>query len=203
MTLPQKSAPARRAGFEESCPSFCNLAITGKPVIPQEVRMSDGNGLRVWQSHFFGETQHAFAAGRTVNPATIQVAWSLADGVITAPKRAADSPKSQSILRNQRPLLAGESISYEFKYLKGNDVLVSGTGAIGVSDQIRRCEGSLADRWNQRVDGVPERQCSVGVALPPRPTSVAIERGRLEQSHARTSGWQSNVHTEYGEVAFQ
>ncbi len=110
--------------FEERRPIFRNLAITGKPVIPREVRMSEGNDLRGWQSHFFGETQPAFAVGSTASPATPQVAWSLADGVITAPKRAADGPKSQSILRYQRPLLDGESISYEFEYSKDGDVLV-------------------------------------------------------------------------------
>jgi len=110
--------------FEERRPIFRNLAITGKPVIPREVRMSEGNDLRGWQSHFFGESQPAFAVGSTASPAAPQVAWWLADGVITAPKRAADDPKSQSILRYQRPLLDGESISYEFEYSKDGDVLV-------------------------------------------------------------------------------
>ena len=110
--------------FEEKRPIFRNLAITGKPVIPREVHMSGGNDLRGWQSHFFGETQPAFAAGSTVSPDAPQVAWSVVDGVISAPKRPTDGPKSSSILRYQRPLLDGESISYEFEYSKDDGVLV-------------------------------------------------------------------------------
>ena len=46
--------------FGERRPVFRNLNITGTPVIPREVKLSQGNQLRGWQSHFFGETQPAF-----------------------------------------------------------------------------------------------------------------------------------------------
>ena len=103
--------------FEERRPMFRNLAITGKPVIPREVRMSDGDDLRGWQSHFYGETQPAFAAGSTVSPVASAVTWSLTGGVISAAISESDKAvSSQSLLRYQRPLLDGESISYEFEY---------------------------------------------------------------------------------------
>jgi hypothetical protein len=103
--------------FEERRPMFRNLAITGKPVIPREVRMSDGDDLRGWQSHFYGESQPAFAAGSTASPVSMQVAWSLTGGVISAAKSEADNGANpQSLLRYQRPLLDGESILYEFEY---------------------------------------------------------------------------------------
>lgn len=103
--------------FEERRPMFRNLAITGKPVIPREVRMSDGDDLRGWQSHFYGETQPAFAAGSTVSPVVSAVTWSLTGGVISAEISESDKAvSSQSLLRYQRPLLGDESISYEFEY---------------------------------------------------------------------------------------
>ena len=113
--------------FEERRPMFRNLAITGKPVIPREVRMSDGNDLRGWQSQFYGEPQPPFAAIATSSIVTTRVNWFLADGVITAPKvEAGNGVNPQSLLHYQRPLLDGESISYEFEY-KPDEILVHPT----------------------------------------------------------------------------
>ena len=41
-------------------PVFRNIRLSGKPVIPREVRLTDGDQLRGWQSGFFGETQPGF-----------------------------------------------------------------------------------------------------------------------------------------------
>jgi len=110
--------------FDERRPIFRNLAITGEPVIPREVRMSDGDDLRGWQSHFYGESQPAFAAGSTASLISPNVTWSMAEGVISAPKSEADDGETRpSLLRYQRPLLDGESISYEFEY-SPDDLLV-------------------------------------------------------------------------------
>ncbi|NQV23255.1 MAG: DUF1583 domain-containing protein [Rhodopirellula sp.] len=118
--------PASKAGaspwiglrsFEERRPVFRNLAITGKPVIPREVRLSDGDDLRGWQSNFFGESQPAFANGSMASPSSPQADWSVKSGVITAAKREhGNGINPQSLLRYQRPLLDGELISYEFEY---------------------------------------------------------------------------------------
>ncbi|MFT4555989.1 MAG: hypothetical protein ACI92S_001326 [Planctomycetaceae bacterium] len=103
--------------FEERRPMFRNLAITGKPVIPREVRMSDGDDLRGWQSHFYGESQPAFAAGSTASPLSPQTGWAVKSGVITADKvEPGKGVNPQSLLHYQRPLLDGESVSYEFEY---------------------------------------------------------------------------------------
>jgi hypothetical protein len=101
--------------FDERRPMFRNLKITGNPVIPREVRLSDGNHLRGWQSHFFGETQAAFAKGSTVNPLSRSIDWSVNSGIVSTTERK----PIQGLLRYQRPLLDGESISYEFHYEQG------------------------------------------------------------------------------------
>ena len=103
--------------FEERRPMFRNLSITGKPVIPREVRMSDGDDLRGWRSNFFGESQPAFASGSTASPLSPQTGWAVKSGVITADKvEPGKGVNSQSLLHYQRPLLDGESVSYEFEY---------------------------------------------------------------------------------------
>jgi hypothetical protein len=103
--------------FEERRPMFRNLAITGKPVIPREVRMSDGDDLRGWQSNFFGESQPAFASGSTASPLSPQTGWAAKSGVITADQvEPGKGVNPQSLLHYQRPLLDGESVSYEFEY---------------------------------------------------------------------------------------
>lgn len=103
--------------FEERRPMFRNLEIIGTPVIPREVRLSDGDDLRGWQSHFYSETQSAFSEGSQTDPQSADVDWSLENGVIVAGKSDSDGESNpQSVLRYQRPLLEGETISYEFQY---------------------------------------------------------------------------------------
>lgn len=106
--------------FEERRPMFRNLEITGEPVIPREVRMADGDDLRGWMSQYYGESQPSFAAAEAVDSAVMSPDWVLESGVISAPKVKADAGVfSQSVLHYQRPLLDGESVSYEFEYQPG------------------------------------------------------------------------------------
>lgn len=101
--------------FDVRRPLFRNLRVIGSPVIPRAVRMSDGDHLRGWQSHFFGETQAAFSPGSNASPSPPPVDWSVQAGVISATK----GELGQSLIRYQRPLLDGESIEYEFHYEAG------------------------------------------------------------------------------------
>lgn len=127
--------------FEERRPIFRNLAITGKPVIPREVRMSEGNDLRGWQSRFYADSQPAFAEEVV---ATSPPTWSINDGVITATKSADDgSTKRQSLLRYQRPLLDGESISYEFEYSPGKVLVHPALGRLAFLIE----SGGVRVRW--------------------------------------------------------
>ncbi len=106
--------------FQDRRPMFRNFAITGNPVIPREVRLSDGNSLRGWQSHFYGESQAAFVETSRVSPASATVDWTVESGVISAAKQDIEQKSNpQSLLHYQRPLLDGESISYEFHYEPG------------------------------------------------------------------------------------
>ena len=146
-------------------PVFLGLEITGSPVVPREVHMSDGDTLYGWSAVFGSDRlprvlpdedpqEHEDArilkegAVDTTNPnhfvpdvlawhtlthplpnervggapidanaAAIENDWFAEDGVIHGARRAqADAGIAQSQLCYCRPLLDGESISYEFFY---------------------------------------------------------------------------------------
>lgn len=128
----------------ENRPVFRNLKLTGDPIIPREVQLTAGDQLRGWQSAYFSESQPTFHAGgvlseergtisapdseqgtpevavATESPGNVTFVWQISDGVVSAGK--ADKPTEgvrHSLLRYQRPLLAGESIRYEFFYEPG------------------------------------------------------------------------------------
>ena len=107
--------------FDDRRPLFRNVTLTGRPEIPRAVRMSEGNELRGWRSHFHNETQPPFAGAAVPQAAEGELApayaWTIQDAVIQAAK--SEGSFRQSLLRYQRPVLEGESVSYEFYYQPG------------------------------------------------------------------------------------
>ena len=105
---------------------FRNLEIVGKPVIPREVRIAESSDLRGWTAAY-GETVpkavQPFLPGPAVNGPVAPDAtdWSVVDGILYG--RMAAAPKAamvaQSHLTYMRPLLEGESVSYEFFHEDG------------------------------------------------------------------------------------
>ena len=100
-------------GLDEFRPLFRNLKLTGQPVIPRSIRLTDGNELRGWQSQLFGERAEVKAA--------VDSGWRLADGILQAARCESKTSASnlEQLLAYQRPLLGGESVSYEFFYQPG------------------------------------------------------------------------------------
>jgi hypothetical protein len=99
--------------FDESRPLFRNMKLTGQPVIPRSVRLIAGPISRGWDSLVFGDHSHT-EAGRKSE-------WQLADGVLViAKKETTPATKDQhQVLFYQRPLLDGDTVSYEFFYKPG------------------------------------------------------------------------------------
>jgi hypothetical protein len=96
-------------------PVFRNLQLTGTPIIPREVRLTQGDHLRGWQSGFFGETQPAFSAEAGDEQAAAQsFDWQMRTGQLIGGKHDGQSAASPGLLQYQRPLLENESIAYEF-----------------------------------------------------------------------------------------
>jgi hypothetical protein len=110
---------------------FRNLELTGEPVIPREVRISDSTDLRGWVASY-GEllpravvpfpSQSAKVLARSQQvPADATPAWSVTEGVIASQssKTANEGTVMQSHLAYVRPLLDGETVRYEFFYEEG------------------------------------------------------------------------------------
>ena len=110
-------------------PVFRNIRLSGNPDVPREVHLTtDGDQLRGWQAGFFGETLPSFHsrldAGETSGKA---VDWRIESGeVISSQQTDASNSEKPGWLRYQRPLLDGESISYEFLH-RGDDAIVHPT----------------------------------------------------------------------------
>lgn len=105
---------------------FRNLEIVGEPVIPREVRIADSSDLRGWTAAY-GETVpkavQPFLPGPAVNgPAAPETTdWNVVDGILHG--RMASTPEADKIAQSHliymRPLLDGESVSYEFFHEDG------------------------------------------------------------------------------------
>jgi hypothetical protein len=94
--------------YGSTAPVFRNLHLTGDPVIPRQVKMSDGDSLRGWVASYYGE-----------RIGTEGDDWYLNDGIIHGSKSETAIANPQSRLYYLRSLLSGESISYEFQYDAG------------------------------------------------------------------------------------
>ncbi len=103
---------------------FRNLELVGEPVIPREVRIADSSDLRGWTATYGESVPKAivpFQPDPAVKPVTEIPDWQVAEGIIHG--RMAAAPETdrvaQSHLAYMRPLLEGESLSYEFFYDEG------------------------------------------------------------------------------------
>ena len=105
---------------------FRNLELVGEPQIPREVRIADSSDLRGWMAAY-GETVpkavQPFMPGPAINdPAATEAPdWHVVDGVIHGRIAASPEPEkvAQSHLAYMRPLLDGETVSYQFFHEEG------------------------------------------------------------------------------------
>lgn len=100
-------------------PMFRSMKLSGAPTIPNEVRLSDGDHLRGWQTGFFNQVQPAFDE---TTPAAEPLDWHLKSGILTSTETS-EPIKQRSLIQYQRPLLDEESITYEFHHDGADSVL--------------------------------------------------------------------------------
>jgi hypothetical protein len=104
---------------------YRNIAITGTPEVPREVTLTHADRLDGWITNLYGESRPRRLGdgpnGRAVaapSAADEERDWSAADGEIRG--RRLDGPSgpepAQSAIIYHRPLLPGESVSYEFYF---------------------------------------------------------------------------------------
>ena len=126
------------SGSGDTGPLYRNIRITGHPVIPRSIRLSDGNLLRSWQPRATSE--------RSSTAPKLESAWEAAQGVIrTRPRERSDSPDQldESLLSFERPLLRDETVKYEFFYEPGK---VDVSPAVGRVAFLLQSEG-VRIRW--------------------------------------------------------
>lgn len=152
-------------------PLFRNLQLTGRPIIPRSVRLSDGDVLRSW-------LPQAWCDGATVIVKQ-ESGWSVSQGVIQAlraqpsPQKPEDSPNkklAQNLLSYDRPLLSGEAVNYEFFYESGVSEVHPALGRVGFllqPDGVRIHWLTDGDEWTSLTseNTVVEPLCRRG----PRP----------------------------------
>lgn len=116
---------------------FRNLELVGEPAIPREVRIADSSDLRGWMAAY-GETVpkavQPFMPGPAITgPAAAEALdWHVTDGVVHG--RMATAPEAdkvaQSHLTYMRPLLDGETVSYEFFHEDGKTTVHPALGRL-------------------------------------------------------------------------
>lgn len=116
---------------------FRNLELVGEPQIPREVRIADSTDLRGWTATYGETTPKAvqpFMPGPAINgPAAAEVSdWHVVEGVING--RMAAKPETDAVAQSHlaylRPLLNGESVSYEFFYDEGKTTVHPALGRL-------------------------------------------------------------------------
>lgn len=119
-------------------PVFRNLRLSGSPTIPREVRLSEGDQLRGWQSGFFGESQPGFGGKKVkqdsspadATDAVTSLNWFIESGEIVGSALDSEPAVSPGLLQYQRPLLEDESITYEFLYQGDQSVVHPSVGRL-------------------------------------------------------------------------
>jgi hypothetical protein len=105
---------------------FRNLEIVGEPVIPREVNLLKGTVLRGWTTPLGESLPKAVRPLlKTTEPAAAPAlpasAWSVTtEGELVSQKRDAEADTTPRQLTLIRPLLDGETLSYEFFYEEGS-----------------------------------------------------------------------------------
>ena len=96
--------------------TFRTFELSGKPEVPAEIDLLESSELRGWSASYFAETVPRF---KQFGSDDLRLDWFIKDGTLLAPTRSIIKQlptRQQSFLRYQRPLLDGDSISYEYFY---------------------------------------------------------------------------------------
>jgi len=127
-------------------PMFRSIRIAGRPTIPRQIALIASDQLRGWESGFFAQSQAPFSSPHAPRdqPASEGADWQVQSGVLLASAEAAPSTVAwPGLLRYQRPLLEGETISYEFEQGAGK---VTTHPAVGRMIFLLRADG-VQVRW--------------------------------------------------------
>lgn len=158
---------------------FRNIQITGEPIIPAEVRLSQKNSLSGWCSGFYGESQPARVAPSSADGETPEYDWWSHDGVIHGrilPTSGFGRPLvAQSRLFQDRPLLDGDRLRYEFWYEAGE----GGTHVHPALDRLALLlePGGVKLHW--MTDGTGPEDAYSGLTAENAVIDESVQRGEV------------------------
>ena len=122
--------------------AWCNLRVSGSPIVPRQVALIQGDRMEGWMSPLYGESlPRPFApedSGESIAPARRPLSqdcvWSANDGLLCGRCTGASRQgfTSQSWLEYHRPPQGGDTVSYEFYYQPGEKMVHPCLGRIAM-----------------------------------------------------------------------
>jgi hypothetical protein len=113
------------AGSWQSRAAFRNAQLTGDPDIPREVSLLRGDRLDSWTGAYYSNRvrsrSRAGARFAALKPQSVVEPddWVARDGILDGRRLEKATAATPSVLAYQRPLQAGETVSYDFFYQPG------------------------------------------------------------------------------------
>ncbi len=181
-----------------------NIHVTGKPHVVREVNLLPDDTLRGWSGLYYGQRLPTAQISQEVREANAEnsrpyrtapksdrlggLAWTVQKGELVSGKSAikgAKARKGQSVIRYERPLGEGETLSYEFFYEAGKSAVYPSVGRVAY---ILRPEGvgrhwmvEVSNQWKLPKDfevPVSEQKLPLKEAAWNR-VSLSLKEGRL------------------------
>lgn len=148
---------------------FRNPQLSGKPIIPKEVSLIEGNRLDGWSTNHFGDAQprrrllaetpsdeerNGGYNPRNDEPTTYD--WEARDGELIGNRRSDKGLQVQSRINYFRPLSSGDKIHYEFLYEPGTTEIHPSIGMVAytLSEKEVRLHWMTRRDWDFEIFGV-------------------------------------------------
>ena len=182
-----------------------NIRIAGTPRIPRTVNLLPGDTLRGWSGQYYGQGLPTSELTKAVHEPDAKdsqqyrtapkadrldnLAWTVQNGELVSGESAvtgAKDRKGQSVIRYERPLGDGETLSYEFYYEAGKSAVHP---AIGRVAYMLRPEGvgrhwmiEVANQWKLPKDfEVPATKTKLRLNEAAwNRVSLSLKEGRLQ-----------------------
>jgi hypothetical protein len=125
------------SGASLSRAAFRNMQLTGDPEIPRTASLIRGDRLDAWTSAYYAGSVHVPPTpdGRFIGTRPLPEGepsdWAARDGILDGRRREKAEELTPSVLAYQRPLQAGETVSYEFFYQPGEVMVHPALGQLG------------------------------------------------------------------------
>ena len=190
-------------------PVFRNLQLTGQPQIMKQVELIADEQLRGWMSGFYAESQPPIhdarmeAPSEQANQSKQVYDWSVQEDRIIAAKQTTPAEAAKpGLLQYQRPLLASESIAYEFLYQDDASIIHPAVGRLAFLLEA----GGVRMRWITSGEADWTGLTMDNVLLEPQnrrgPRSLPLKPGAWNQVRVQRASEELLIHLN-DELIFQ